>query len=81
MNAPSRLYCVGQEKLDRFIAKPDEVVPGNNMKPHGGLTSAEGPCQGDYILGVAHYQLSGYVTFPIPEKGSQPHITVRVPHR
>src|SRR6188472_453606 len=30
-----------QEKLDRFIAKPDEVVPGNNMKPYGGLTSAE----------------------------------------
>jgi cytochrome c2 len=22
-----------KEKLDRFIAKPDEVVPGNNMKP------------------------------------------------
>jgi cytochrome c2 len=22
-------------------AKPDEVVPGNNMKPYGGLTSAE----------------------------------------
>jgi cytochrome c len=30
-----------KEKLDRFIAKPDEVVPGNNMKPFGGLTSAE----------------------------------------
>src|SRR5262249_24403371 len=30
-----------EEKLDRFIAKPDEVVPGNNMKPYGGLTSAE----------------------------------------
>jgi cytochrome c len=29
------------EKLDQFIAKPDEVVPGNNMKPYGGLTSAE----------------------------------------
>src|ERR1700732_4491879 len=29
-----------KEKLDRFIAKPDEVVPGNNMKPYGGLTSA-----------------------------------------
>jgi cytochrome c2 len=28
-----------KEKLDRFIAKPDEVVPGNNMKPYGGLTS------------------------------------------
>jgi cytochrome c len=30
-----------KEKLDRFIAKPDEVVPGNNMKPYGGLTAAE----------------------------------------
>jgi cytochrome c len=30
-----------KEKLDRFTAKPDEVVPGNNMKPYGGLTSAE----------------------------------------
>jgi cytochrome c2 len=30
-----------KEKLDRFIAKPDEIVPGNNMKPYGGLTSAE----------------------------------------
>jgi len=30
-----------KDKLDRFIAKPDEVVPGNNMKPYGGLASAE----------------------------------------
>ena len=30
-----------KEKLNRFIATPDEVVPGNNMKPYGGLTSAE----------------------------------------
>jgi cytochrome c len=30
-----------KENLDRFIAKPDAVVPGNNMKPYGGLTSAE----------------------------------------
>jgi cytochrome c len=27
--------------LDRFIANPDAVVPGNNMKPFGGLASAE----------------------------------------
>jgi cytochrome c len=27
--------------LDRFIAKPDEVVPGHNMKPYGGIASAE----------------------------------------
>ena len=30
-----------EEKLDRFIANPDEVVPGNSMKPYGGLASGE----------------------------------------
>jgi cytochrome c2 len=30
-----------EEKLDHFIAKPDEVVPGNNMKPYGGLASSD----------------------------------------
>ena len=30
-----------KETLDRFIANPDQVVPGNKMKPYGGLTSAE----------------------------------------
>ena len=30
-----------EEKLERFIANPDEVVPGNNMKPYGGLASAD----------------------------------------
>ena len=29
-----------EEKLDRFIANPDEVVPGNSMKPFGGLASS-----------------------------------------
>jgi cytochrome c len=28
-------------KLDRFIANPDEIVPGNNMKPYGGLALAD----------------------------------------
>jgi cytochrome c len=27
--------------LDRFIASPDQVVSGNNMKPYGGLNAAE----------------------------------------
>jgi cytochrome c len=27
--------------LDRFIANPDQVVSGNNMKPYGGLNSTE----------------------------------------
>ena len=30
-----------EEKLNRFIANPDETVPGNNMKPYGGLASAD----------------------------------------
>jgi cytochrome c len=30
-----------EEKLDRFIANPDQVVPGNNMKPYGGLSSGD----------------------------------------
>lgn len=27
-----------EETLDKFIANPDEVIPGNNMKPYGGVT-------------------------------------------
>ena len=27
--------------LDRFIANPDAVVPGHNMKPYGGIASTE----------------------------------------
>ena len=28
-----------EERLARFIASPDAVVPGNKMKPYGGLAS------------------------------------------
>ncbi len=28
-------------KLNRFIANPDEIVAGNNMKPYGGLASSD----------------------------------------
>lgn len=34
-------FVWNEEKLERFIANPDAVVPGNNMKPYGGLASAE----------------------------------------
>lgn len=27
--------------LDHFIANPDEVVPGNRMKPYGGIADAD----------------------------------------
>ncbi|MGY8666242.1 c-type cytochrome [Bradyrhizobium sp. UFLA05-109] len=30
-----------EEKLERFIADPDDLVPGNSMKPFGGLASAD----------------------------------------
>ena len=30
-----------KENLERFIASPDEVVPGHDMKPYGGLASAD----------------------------------------
>ena len=30
-----------ETKLNRFIASPDEIVPGNNMKPYGGIASAD----------------------------------------
>lgn len=30
-----------EERLDRFIENPDQVVPGNSMKPYGGLSSSE----------------------------------------
>lgn len=29
------------DKLDRFLANPDAVVSGNNMKPFGGLASTD----------------------------------------
>lgn len=29
------------DKLDAFIASPDAVVPGNNMKPYSGIDDAE----------------------------------------
>jgi cytochrome c len=30
-----------EETLDRFIANPEQAVPGNNMKPFGGISSPE----------------------------------------
>jgi cytochrome c len=30
-----------EAKLDRFIANPEQTVPGNNMKPFSGLASAD----------------------------------------
>ena len=34
-------FVWNEENLDRFIANPDEVVPGNSMKPYGGLSSSD----------------------------------------
>ncbi len=30
-----------EARLERFIANPDELVPGNSMKPYGGLASPD----------------------------------------
>jgi cytochrome c len=30
-----------EETLDRFIANPEEMMPGNKMKPYGGMASAD----------------------------------------
>ena len=30
-----------EETLDRFIANPEQAVPGNNMKPFGGISSKQ----------------------------------------
>jgi hypothetical protein len=49
-----------KDKLDRFIAKPDEVVPGNNMKPYGGLASAEDRAKVIEFLESPPHQLSDY---------------------
>src|SRR5262245_1576978 len=40
--------------LDRFIANPDQVVPGNSMKPYGGLASAD-----DRATLIAYLETSG----------------------
>ena len=53
-------FVWNKEKLDGFIAKPDEVVPGN-MKPYGGLASAEH--QVDYFLAIAHRRLKATSVF------------------
>jgi cytochrome c len=34
-------FAWNEEKLERFIANPDELVPGNSMKPFGGLSSPD----------------------------------------
>jgi cytochrome c len=34
-----------EQKLEKFITNPDEIVPGNSMKPYGGLASPESRAQ------------------------------------
>ena len=34
-------FAWDEAKLARFIARPDEVVPGNKMQPYGGLGSED----------------------------------------
>ena len=30
-----------EARLDQFIANPEQIVPGNNMKPFSGLASVD----------------------------------------
>jgi hypothetical protein len=50
-------------KISRLVERPP-LRPANYRM--GGGRNSPRPCQGDCVLGVARYQLSGYVTFPIP---------------
>lgn len=34
-------FAWNEETLDRFIANPEQAVPGNNMRPFGGISSKE----------------------------------------
>ena len=34
-------FVWNEEKLTRFMVNPDELVPGNSMKPYGGLASSD----------------------------------------
>ena len=52
-------FVSDKEKLDSFIAKPDEVLPGNSMKPYGGLASARGSQQADRVLAISRHELKG----------------------
>src|SRR5438105_7684426 len=42
-----------KSNLDRFIANPDAVVSGNNMKPYGGIASADERAKIVAFLGTA----------------------------
>lgn len=42
-----------QDKLTRFMMKPDEIVPGNKMQPYGGISADEA------AKVVAHLQAAG----------------------
>ena len=42
-----------KQNLDRFIANPDAVVSGNNMKPYGGIASADERAKIVAFLGTA----------------------------
>lgn len=34
-------FAWDEARLERFIANPEQLVPGNNMKPYGGLASTD----------------------------------------
>lgn len=42
-----------QDKLTRFMVKPDEVVSGNKMQPYGGVSAEEAAKVVAYLQGVS----------------------------
>jgi cytochrome c len=42
-----------QDKLARFLAKPDEVVSGNKMQPYGGISKDQAAMVIAYLQSVA----------------------------
>jgi cytochrome c len=43
-----------EAKLNRFIVNPDEMVPGNNMKPYGDLASGNDRAKGNCFFAIAY---------------------------
>jgi cytochrome c len=62
-------FAWDEETLDRFIANPEQAVPGNNMKPFGGISSKEDRAK---IIGFLRAQAAASETTNIHRGGANP---------
>lgn len=46
-------FAWDQDKLTRFMVKPDEVVSGNKMQPYGGVSAEEAAKIAAYLQGAS----------------------------